>query len=216
MADHGLFYEVLRDFNAGILTLIGGGLAYFAGHVQATATRQAAAAQVVAIRKQMDLADGDALAQIEALKRQIDQRNREIADLQKRTVRDTVAALGAESAHVHRCARDRLSIAEENFSETLDAPIPPDVAPYRIVLGDVFSKVSVADFLGTGIRPSADTLNARIRILASALESAGIANKLTGGALIGHLQNVISAAEVLRKHVEKWETDNLSQGHWTA
>ncbi len=115
MADHGLLYEVLRDFNAGILTLIGGGLAYLAGHVQAKATRQAAAAQVVAIRKQMDLAHGDALAQIEALERQIDQRNREIADLQKRTVRDTVAALGAESAYVHRAARDRLSMPKRTF-----------------------------------------------------------------------------------------------------
>src|SRR6266478_3344247 len=108
------FYEVLRDqgsFIAGILALIGGGLAYFAGRIQATATRQAAAAQVAAIREQKDLAHKDGLAQIEALERQIDQREREINDMRKRVLVDTFAALVAESARIHRIARDLLIVA---------------------------------------------------------------------------------------------------------
>jgi len=219
MAEHGFLYVLLRDqgsFIAGILTLFGGGLAYFAGRVQATATREGAAAQVAAIGEQRDLGHEDALAQIEALERQIDQRNREITDLRKRAVFDTIAALAAESARLHRYARDRLQVAEENFSEALDAPVPPNIAQYRIVADDVLNKVSLADFVGTGIKPSADSLNAMIKILASALESAGIANKLTGGALIGHLKNVIQAAEVLKQHLEKWEIDNPIQGYRTA
>jgi len=128
----------------------------------------------------------------------------------------TIAALAAESARLHRYARDRLQVAEENFSEALDAPVPPNIAQYRIVADDVLNKVSLADFVGTGIKPSADSLNAMIKILASALESAGIANKLTGGALIGHLKNVIQAAEVLKQHLEKWEIDNPIQGYRTA
>jgi hypothetical protein len=85
MTLHGCCYEFLRDqggFIAGLLTLVAGVLAYFAGCVQATATRESAKAQVVAIRDQMNQAHEDAGAQIQALGRQLEERNREIADLQ--------------------------------------------------------------------------------------------------------------------------------------
>jgi hypothetical protein len=75
------------------------------------------------------------------------------------------------------------------------------------------NKIGISDFFQTGIKPSADTFHSRINILANALNSAGMTNKLSGGVLIGHLKNVVSATEDLKKYLEKWGINNPILGH---
>jgi hypothetical protein len=101
-----------------------------------------------------------------------------------------------------------LVIAQTRYSSQLDTPIDVNVAPYQMTARDVLNRVGVVDFIGTGIMEAATRLNTMVDVLSSALESAGVAGELNGGALMGHLKNVISSAESLRERLETWEANN--------
>jgi len=214
MIAHTCLYDFLRDqggFIAGLLTLVAGGLAYFAGRVQATETRKAAAAQVIAILEQKNQAHDDAVAQIQALERQLEERNREIADQQWRAKVEIVRALAAEAGRLRRYASDRLEVAKSKYSAFPDYLIEREYlvsAPYQIKANDVLNRVGVIEFQGTGIMEAATRLNAMIDVLSSAVEFAGMAGELKWGALIGHLENVILTAETLNERLETWEMKN--------
>lgn len=211
MDTHGLLYGWLRDqgsFIAGLLALAAGALAYWAGRIQARVTRESAAAQVKAVNEQAALAHADARSQIDALERQIDQRNRELAELRSRAMVETVRALSTESARIERYARDRITLAEEYHSPATGVPLGAYVSVFRIDGADALNNVSVADFRGTGIMPAATRLKAMVDVLASALESAGAIGVLTSDALRGHLTNVITAANALKERLAQWEIDN--------
>jgi hypothetical protein len=205
------WYQLFQDqggFIAGLLTLVAGILAYVAGRVQATATRESARAQVIAIRDQKNQAHEDAVAQFQALERQLEERNREIADMRWKEKVEIVRALATESARLDRFGRDRLLIAESRYSPRPEIPIDVNIAPYQMEAHEVLNKVSVVDFRGTGIMPAATHLNAMVEVLSSALESAGVAGELQGCALIGHLKNVVSSAAELKARLETWEINN--------
>ncbi len=211
MTLHSCLYQFLQDqgsFIAGLLTLSAGVLAYVAGRIQASETKKGAVAQVSAILEQKNQAHVDSVAQVQVLKQQLEERNHEIADLQRRERVEIVCALATESARLDRLARDRLLIAESRYVAQGDIPIDVNIAPYHIKARDILNKVGVEDFRDTGIMPAATHLQAMVDVLSSALESAGVAGELKGGALIGHLKNVISAAWQLKERLELWEMNN--------
>jgi hypothetical protein len=211
MCEHSVVYEFLRDlgsFIAGILALIAGFLAYYAGYRQAKAARDAAAAQVEAIRAQRDQAHADAQDEINALRKQAAtaQRRAEAAEWGRRV--QIVKLLGAESTRLARLGRDRLELTRKRYGESLDKAINTDVAPYFIESRSILRQVDAISFSGYQIMPAASILNAMVDVLDSALTSAGVLGELTGSALIGHLENVIKAAQKLREHLERWEAEN--------
>jgi hypothetical protein len=197
-------YDFFRDQGS----IIAGLLALLAGWIAFRGAMSAAEQQVTAIREQKDQAHADAAAQIEALERQLKERNREIADMRWREKVEIVRALATESARLDRFARDRLLLAEGTYGNALGAPFGRNIAPYQIEARDLLNQVGVLDFSGTGIMQAATLLNTMVDVLSSALESAGVAGELHAGALIGHLKNVISTAAALKARLEEWEANN--------
>jgi hypothetical protein len=171
-------YDFFRDQGsilAGLLALIAGIIA-FKGAIRA------ADKQVAAVLEQKNQAHDDAIAQIQALERQLDQRNREIADIRRREKLEIVRALATESARLDRFAQDRLAIAQAMYSDRPDVAIGRDITPYTISARDVLNKVNVTDFAGTGIMQAATLLNSMVDVLSSALESAGVSGALKASA----------------------------------
>jgi TolA-binding protein len=111
-------YDFFRDQGA----ILAGILALVAGFIAFKGAIRAAEKQVAAVLEQKNQAHDDALAQIQALERQIDQRNREITDIRRREKVEIVRALATESARLDRLARDRLQVAEGLYSDRQDFP----------------------------------------------------------------------------------------------
>jgi hypothetical protein len=198
-------YDFFRDQGS----IIAGLLAVVAGWIAVKGTMRAADKQVAAIIEQKNQTHDDAVAQIKAVEQQIDQRNREIADMRRREKVEIVRALATESARLDRLAQDRLQLAEgSSFSDRPDSPFGRDISPYTISAHDVLNKVNVTDFAGTGIMEAATILNSMVDVLPSALESAGVAGALKASALIGHLRNVSTSALMLKEKLEAWEANN--------
>jgi hypothetical protein len=192
----GCWYAILRDlgsFIAGILALAAGIFAYYAGRLQATATRE-----------QKNQAHADAEAQRRLLEQQIAQRDREISEASRRAQFDLLKTLGAESARLDRLARDRHLLAQGRAG-AFPRVTQPQIAAYQIERAPVLMSVGPLDFRGSGIMQAASTLSAMVEVLNSALNSAGHLGELETNALVGHLDNVAQHAQALRKRLEDWE-----------
>lgn len=211
MCEHSVVWEILRDmgsFFAGICALIAGCVAYYAGYQQAKAARDAATAQVAAVRAQRDQAHVDAQDQVNALREQIATAEYRAEEAEKKRRVEIVKLLAAESARLDRLARDRAELTRKRYGESPNNAIHKDVAPYLIEARSILRDVDPSSFSGYHIMPAASILNAMVDVLNSALTSAGVLGELTGGALIGHLENVIKAAQNLREHLDRWEAEN--------
>jgi hypothetical protein len=203
------WYKLLQDQGS----FVGGVFALFAGLVAYLGAMRAARLQVRAMRDQAAVARRAADDQIAAADRQTaaareqaEQATR-LAERQQCTERRAlIFALAIEAPRIHRLARDRLLVGQIKYGDRPADTVERDVIPFTIDAGGILRSAPVLALQYEKVSGAAANLYNMVEIINSALMSAGRMGMLKVDALFGHLNNVIAAAETLRKELENVET----------
>jgi hypothetical protein len=165
-----LWLKDLGSFGAGILSLMAGVLAYFAGRIQASATKRAA-------REQVEATKAAASDQVWAMHQQLSEQRDAAREHDRRSGHALAMALSIEAAHVKMLVQIRYFALSKmkavNNSDALDHAITTVLFPMPIELNlrnDVNLDSILNPEIGTAARvliASIDRLNGYVRFSAA-------------------------------------------------